>query len=386
MTRPINIGYVALTDAAPLIAAVEMGFAQEEGLSLNLIRERNWSTVRDKLSYGIFDAAHVLLPLATALTLGLGPVHCKIDIPMILNMNGNAFVASTGLAARMDAAGSKLGDARAFGVALIELARQKPIRVAVPFLQSMHVTMLRYLVQCLGADASRVFEFQVSSPSLIETLLRNGAVDAFMVGAPWGTKAVENGDARLMLTSNSIWQGAPEKVLGIRAKWLTQNERLAVRLTRAIYRGANWVADKNNTALTSEIMSRSTYLDIDAQTIEHNLRGENIVRQNGLVTVDPLALQFDARRIGFPWKSSIGWVAAQNAPFWKFNPDQARKLAAQSCRTDIYRNALAPISGPLPLANEKIEGSLTIPTAVPGLHDLVLGPDAFFDGRIFDTA
>lgn len=386
MSVAINIGFVPLTDAAPVIIAHEMGFAREEGVTLNLSRELNWSTVRDKLSFGILDGAHVLLPLACSLSLGAGAVQCDIDIPIVLNMNGNAFVANHTLATQMTDAGSRLGDARCVGQALITLSQKAPIRVGVPFVDSMHVTMLRYVISSLGANPDAVFDFKVSSPSEIENLLRAGLVDAFMVGAPWGTKAVENNTGRLMLTSNAIWQGAPEKVLGLRRVWTNDNATKATALTRALYRSANWLADHANASVASEILSRPAYLDMDATTIEYGLRSEVLVSPNGATTKDPLALQFDAKRIGFPWQSSIGWVAAQNAKYWNLDPKEAYQVAASYCRPDIYRSALESIYGPSPSANSKLEGSLDQQVSVAGVNEPVLGPDAFFDGEIFDPA
>lgn len=386
MSVPINIGFVPLTDAAPLIIAHEMGFAREEGLSLNLSRELNWSTVRDKLGFGILDGAHLLLPLALSLSLGAGPVFCEIDIAMIMNMNGNALVVNHQLANALKVAGCQTGDARSFAKTMIKLTANGPVRIGVPYMDSMHVTMLRHLILRLGERPENVFEFHVSSPSAIESLLKSGDVDAFMVGAPWGARAVENDTGCLILSSNSIWQGAPEKVLGLRRDWVNENEELSVRLTRAVYRAANWVANRSNASVASEILTRFEYLDMDAALIEHNLRGEVVVSSSGTTIFDPLAIQFDANRIGFPWHSSIGWVAEQNAAFWKIDKSVARQLSTECCRTDLYRKALESIYGPVPSANAKLEGSLAELTPVSGSNDPILGPDAFFDGEIYDLA
>ncbi len=386
MTRQINAGFVPLTDAAPLIVAHELGFAEEEGLTLNLIREHSWATIRDKLAFGVFDAAQLLLPIAFELPHSLGPARTHIDVPLFLNMNGNSFVASNSLASRLAEAGSVFGDARSLGEAIVKLGQDRPLRVAVPFMQSMHVTMLRYLVKQLGHAPDDVLEFFVSPPSQIETVLCAGDVDAFMVGAPWATNAVENGSGQLMLTSNSIWQGAPEKALGIPHDWLEDNRGDAEALVRALYRAGVWSAQRSNAAVLSEILSRDTYLDLNASVIEQYIRGHISISAHGNTVIDPMALQFDLMRIGFPWKSSAAWIAEQNAPYWGLTPEEARTTARKVCRTDVYRSALESMYVPMPFANEKVEGSLLVQTTVPGQGDPVLGPDAFFDGSIFEVA
>ncbi|WP_193222077.1 CmpA/NrtA family ABC transporter substrate-binding protein [Amylibacter sp. SFDW26] len=386
MSKAINIGFVPLTDAAPLILAVEMGFAEEEGLSINLVREHNWSSVRDKLSFGVLDGAHILLPMALAMSLGLAPAPNKIDIPIILNMNGNSFVAGNKLTKKIKAVGGVFGKTKDIGEALITLTQESPIRVAVPFLQSMHVTMLRHLISQLGHTPETVFDFHVCAPSSIEMALNTGNVDAFMVGAPWATNAIDNGSGHLMLTSNSIWQGAPEKAFGIRRQWLDEHRNEAEQMVRVLYRAANWVSNPSNASVASEILSNPKYLDLDTNHIESNLRGDILVKSNGMTINEPLALQFDAKRIGFPWKSTAAWIAEQNAPYWGVSIEDARTIAREACRTDIYRSALESVKAPLPSANEKVEGSLKARTSVSGFHEPIFGPDAFFDGITFDVA
>ncbi len=62
----LRIGFIPLADAAALIVAVDKGFAAAEGLNVELVREVSWSNVRDKLNIGLFDAAHLLAPVAIA--------------------------------------------------------------------------------------------------------------------------------------------------------------------------------------------------------------------------------------------------------------------------------------------------------------------------------
>src|SRR5215475_799208 len=97
MSTPLHIGFIPLVDAASLIVAVDKGFAAEEGLDITLVREVSWSNVRDKLNIGLFDAAHLLAPVAIASSLGLGHVKVPIAAPFNLGINGNAITVSPGL-------------------------------------------------------------------------------------------------------------------------------------------------------------------------------------------------------------------------------------------------------------------------------------------------
>jgi len=386
MSAQVNIGYVPLMDAAPLIVAVEMGLAAEEGLHINLMRENSWSAVRDKLTYGLLDGAHMLYPMAIAMTMGIGATASRIDVPMVLSMNGNSFVASTGFAAKLRDQGADGQDAHLLGQALIKCAKTRPIRVAVPFLHSMHVTMLRYLVSNLGGDVDQTLDFMVCPPSLIEDMLAAGEIDAFMVGAPWGTNAVDNGVGEMMLASSAIWQAAPEKVLGLRHEWLADNPQMAESLVRVLYRAGKWVSDIKNASVVSELLSRPKYLNLNASLLERALTGEIVLNGKGKTMRDPLALILDSDRVGFPWQSGADWIAKQNAPHWGENSLAVAQVAQGICRTDVYRQSLESLMVPMPASNAKVEGSLIEAKSVVGQNDPVFGPDAFFSGEIHDPA
>src|SRR5205814_8411092 len=93
----LRIGFIPLADATALLIAVDKGFTKEEGLDVELVREVSWSNMRDKLNIGLFDAAHLLAPIAIASSLGLGHVKVPIVAPFNLGLNGNAITVSPAL-------------------------------------------------------------------------------------------------------------------------------------------------------------------------------------------------------------------------------------------------------------------------------------------------
>ena len=99
----LRIGYIPLVDASALIVAADHGFAAAEGLDIELVREVSWSNVRDKLNIGLFDAAHLLAPVAIASSLGIGHVRVPLIVPYILADNGNAITVSPRVFAALSA-------------------------------------------------------------------------------------------------------------------------------------------------------------------------------------------------------------------------------------------------------------------------------------------
>ena len=88
MSRTVlNCGYVPLVDCAPLVVAKELGFADEEGLALNLVRQPSWSALRDMLALGNLDAAKMLSPMPIAMSIGIGGLAASIDTLMVLSLS-----------------------------------------------------------------------------------------------------------------------------------------------------------------------------------------------------------------------------------------------------------------------------------------------------------
>ena len=147
MSRQIlNCGYVPLVDCAPLIIAKELGFAHEEGIELNLMRQPSWSALRDMLALGHLDAAQMLSPMPVAMSLGMGGLSAQIDSLMVLSVNGTVFGVSKETARELGSL--PFGDATTLLKALGKL-NKRPIRIGVPFPFSMHRLLLSYWTQTL---------------------------------------------------------------------------------------------------------------------------------------------------------------------------------------------------------------------------------------------
>src|SRR5438445_10942468 len=95
--KRLRIGFIPLCDATALLIAVDKGFTAAEGLDVELVREVSWANIRDKLNIGLFDAAHLIAPVAIASSLGLGHVKVPIVAPFALGVNGNAITVSPAL-------------------------------------------------------------------------------------------------------------------------------------------------------------------------------------------------------------------------------------------------------------------------------------------------
>ena len=381
----VSVGFIPLVDAASLIIAQEMGFARSEGIQLDLVAAPSWSSVRDMLAFGRVDAAHMLSPIPVAMALGLGGVATPLSAVSVLSMNGNAIGVSNALADALIDQGYHFDfvDPAAAGAALANVAK-RPIRFGVPFPFSMHHELLRYWFEAVGLpeDAASIHTIP---PPLMANAMADGDVDAFCVGEPWGSLAVENGSARLLLPGAAIWHFAPEKVLAVRTEWAETEPNLLGRIMRAVWRAGKWLSEPENVALASEILARPEYVGVPAEIIERSLSGHLIVSAQGDQRVVPDFVEFHRGVATFPWRSQAAWIGTQMAERMGKDPETAAQAARAVFRSDLYRDHIAPTGATIPGASSKLEGAIRDQTAVASVRGrLFLEPDRFFDGRIFD--
>ena len=384
-TVALPVAYMPLVDAAPLIAAQEMGFAEDEGLRLDLVAAPSWSSVRDMLAFGRVDAAHLLAPVPVAMALGLGGVATPTSAVSVLSVNGDVIGVSRGLEARLREIGHPFdfADAGAAGTALARVAGGR-LTLGVPFPFSMHVELVQ-VWRAATPLADIRFEIRTVPPPLMAQALAAGEIDAFCVGEPWGSVSVEGGAGALLLPGTAIWAFAPEKVLAVRTDWAETEPHLLGRLMRAVWRAGRWLAQPDSQTAAAELLARPGWLDLPSEVIDRALSGRLTISAIGEGREVPGFLEFHRGAATFPWRSQARWIARQIAGRSGLDPVAAMDRAAGVFRSDLYRAALGPAGAEMPGASEKLEGALAHPTAVASASGrLILPRDGFFDGRIFD--
>jgi NitT/TauT family transport system ATP-binding protein len=385
-TTQVQCGYLPLVDCAPLIIAKELKFAAQEGLDLILQKQPSWSALRDRLAFGELDFAHMLSPMPIAMSLGLGGAPSQIDALMVLSINGTVVGVSADLDRKMRATGWNNGfdNARVTSEALCNAVTDR-LRIGVPFPFSMHRMLLQtWLSQFPNFLADQIDIVTVPPPQMAEAL-RNGALDMFCVGEPWGSVAVQQSDATLILAGSSIWEFAPEKVLGARFEWVAQNRETCQAMIRAIHKAAHWLDQPENTPLAVEILARTQHLDLPDTAIDPALSHRFVTKRGETPKQVARFLTFNRGAANFPWHSQATWISDILSGWHGLDAQEARKIAHACFRSDIYREALSPIGVDLPSVSEKIEGTMMVPTVVSSTKgEMILGPDRFFNGAVFD--
>ena len=382
---PLPVAYVPLVDAAPLIIAHELGFADAEGLALDLIPAPSWSSVRDWLAFGRVDAAHLLSPVPVAMAMKLGGVQTPVSAVSVLSVNGNVIGVSRELESKLRAIGHEfyLTDARQAAADLAQVVDHTLV-VGVPFPFSVHSELLRYWAEASALAGTRLQVVTVPPP-LMAQALANGEIDAFCVGEPWGSVAVDTGSGALLLAGSAIWAFAPEKVLAVRTDWAETEPHLLRRLMRAVWKAGHWLGQPGSRITAAEILSRARYLDVSAELIDRSLSGDLIASSGGEQRHIDNFLVFHKGAAGFPWRSQARWIGARLAMRNGSDPTTGADTGATVFRTDLYRQHLSDSGADIPGASQKLEGAIRDKTAVASAAGrVILQSDAFFDDAIFD--
>ena len=257
--RELDIGYVRLTDAAPLLVAQELGLYQELGLTVRLRQEVSWASVRDKLVTGVLDAAQLLAPLPAMTRLGTSGVRSNLMTALVLSRNGNGITVSQSLAEQL----AHSADRRA------EL--DMPLTLATVHGFSTHTLLLRRWLGQLGVDPDRDVRLIVVPPTQMVDSLSDGLIDGFCVGEPWNSIAVTQGVGVLIAAGHQVWPAAPEKVLATTDTWHTAHVSTHLRLRMALLRACEWLELQQHREQAAEILARPEYLDLPIEQIRPSL-------------------------------------------------------------------------------------------------------------------
>jgi NitT/TauT family transport system ATP-binding protein len=388
----ITAGFMPLLDSALLVVAKEKGFAWNEGIDLALVRETSWANIRDRLAVGHFNVAHMLGPMPIACNLGLTPLAARTVVPMALGLGGNAVTVSNSLWEKMRTAGAKPDlDPKATGAALAAVCAEQAkagspaLRFAVVHPHSGHNYELRYWLAACGITPERDVEIVIVPPPLMADALAAGGIDGYCVGEPWNTAAVLSGSGRIATVKAALWRSSPEKVLGAEERWAAANPEALAALLRAMYRAAEWCSDPENRAALSALMASPTCLGRPTEWTEPALSGRLKLGGGEERSVQDFFIP-QAKAATFPWKSHALWFYSQMVRWGQAAQSAANQaIARDTYRPDLYRAALKPLGVALPGANAKVEGALKVATPVGSAGaSLMLGPDGFFDGTIFD--
>ncbi|MCA0272376.1 MAG: ABC transporter substrate-binding protein [Proteobacteria bacterium] len=360
----LTLGFIKLTDMAPLAIAKEKGFFEEEGLYVTLEAQANWKVLLDRVIAGELDGAHMLAGQPIAASIGYG-TEAKIITPFSMDLNGNGITVSNDVWALMkeniatDADGRPQHPISAAALKpVIEeyKAEGKPFNMGMVFPVSTHNYELRYWLAAgginpgfyspedvsgqIGAEAY----LSVTPPPQMPATLEAGTIDGYAVGEPWNQQAVLKGIGVPVITDYEIWKNNPEKVFGLTASFAEDNPNTVLALTKALIRAAIWLDENDNAnrAEAVEILSRPEYVGADPGVIANSMTGTFEYEKGDKRDVPDFNVFFRYNAT-FPYYSDAVWYLTQMRRWGQIAEDQPDAwydaTAKEVYRPDLYKAA-----------------------------------------------
>ncbi len=229
----VKIGFIPLTDCAPIVMASVLGFDKKYGVKIIPSKQASWAAVRDNLVTGGIHLAHVLYGLPYGVQLGVGGPKKDMAILMGLNRNGQAITLSDALAKD----GITTGPALAKAIA----EKKRTYTFAQTFPTSTHAMWLYYWLATYGINPMKDDKVITVPPPQMVANMRVGSMDGFCVGEPWNAVAINQKIGFTAVTSQDIWTDHPEKVLGTTAEFVQKYPNTAKAVMAAVLEASRWI-------------------------------------------------------------------------------------------------------------------------------------------------
>jgi nitrate/nitrite transport system substrate-binding protein len=337
----IKIGFIPLTDCASVAMAAEKGFDKKYGIKIIPSKEASWAGVRDKLSNGELDAAHVLYGLIYGLQMGIGGTKKDMAVLMNLNHNGQAITLNNQLKAK--------GVVDGAGLAKLVKAEPKEWTFAQTFPTGTHAMWLYYWMANYGIDPFKEVKVITVPPPQMVANMRVDKMDGYCVGEPWNARAIHDKIGFTAATSQDIWTDHPEKVLGTTLEFVQKYPNTTRAMIAAILDASKYIDTMSNRSETARIISGKAYVNTEFDVIEDRMLGQY---DNGIGKKwqDANYMKFfNDGKVNFPYLSDGMWFLTQHKRWGllKEHPDYLA-VAKSVNQIKLYKEAAAMTKTPLP--------------------------------------
>ncbi|MBX8548571.1 ABC transporter substrate-binding protein [Pseudomonas cichorii] len=372
-TTSAKLGFIALTDAAPLFVADEKGLFAKYGMTgVEVLKQSSWGTTRDNLVLGSasngIDGAHILTPMPYLIAAGkITPNNRPVPMYILARLNVGGQCISVG----NEYADLKLGlDSAPFKTALAaKKAAGKSINAAMTFPGGTHDLWMRYWLAAGGIDPNKDLSTIVVPPPQMVANMKVGSMDSFCVGEPWNGQLVNQKIGYTANTTSEIWNNHPEKALALRADYVDANPNAAKALLKAVMEAQMFCDQPENKEEVAQICAKRRWINAPYDDIVQRMKGNFDYGTGKVVENSPFLMRYWNEFASYPFKSHDLWFLTENKR-WGYLPQgfDSQALVDKVNREDIWRKAAAELNVP----------AAQIPASTSR------GIERFFDGKTFD--
>lgn len=328
---PLRLGFVPLSDCAPIAVAREMKIFDHYGLNVSLSRELGWASVRDKIYYGDLDAAQSIAGIAFALGLGFSELRCEVAVPLILNLHGNAITLSNELTPESIRHGEGLKHHLTYS-----WKKDRPFTLAATHRFSSHNILLHTWLRRHNLSVPDDAEIIFLPPALMPRHLKAGHIDGYCVGEPWNSEAVLAGTGWCPTTSAELSHGHPEKVLLVSGRFLQERKDETVALVAALLDACKLCQDPEFRDELIAILAREEYTGAAPDVLRNSMGAKFATGREALSGSSFHVFHGDS--VNRPTVEKASWVLAGLRAIGAL-PDITCGSLSRIYREDIFHSA-----------------------------------------------
>ena len=240
--QPVKIGYLPITDAAPLLVAHHNGYFKDAGVVAEKpTLFRSWAQLAESFIAGQTNVVHLLSPMTVWARFG-----SKVPAKVVAwnHVNGSALTVSPKVNTLKDLGGTT---------------------VAIPFWYSIHNVVLQDMLRAEGLTpvARRVGKVEpnevalvVMPPSDMLPALAAGSIAGYIVAEPFNAAAELMGVGKVLRFTGDVWRNHACCTVFMHERDLNNRPQWSQGVVDAIVRAQLWIS--NNRAETAKILSRES--------------------------------------------------------------------------------------------------------------------------------
>ncbi|MES2649163.1 MAG: CmpA/NrtA family ABC transporter substrate-binding protein [Bacteroidota bacterium] len=343
--RKIKLGFIPLTDCAPLVAAKELGLFAKYGVDVELSKEASWAVIRDKILNGELDGAHCLFSMPFSVYTGIGgKAGSEMKIAMVINNNGQAITLSKDFCGL---AGYK--EVNKANGAVKNVQGRKEVTFAMTFPGGTHDIWLRYWMASAGINQKSVGIITIPPPQMVANM-RVDNMEGFCVGEPWNGLAAAQNIGYTHIASQDLWKNHPEKALVVNSAFAAGDKEDLKKIMKAIIEASRWLDAMPNRKKAAQWLSKPNYVNAPVAVIEARLLGSSDLGcELGVQKYKDDYMTFYNNGIVATPKKSYGiWFMAQFVRFGylKAEPnykDIAEKLILDDLFAEVAKEMTLPV-------------------------------------------
>jgi nitrate/nitrite transport system substrate-binding protein len=355
----LKLGFIKLTDCAPIVMAKELGYFKDEGLNVEIEAQANWKILLDRVISGELDGAHMLAGQPIGATIGFG-TKAHVVTAFSMDLNGNAATVSNDIWKKMQEADPSLRSDQPkhpiSAKALLPVVKKaknsgQPLKMAMVFPVSTHNYELRYWLAAGGIHPGLYTEadkvgvtnadvlISVTPPPQMPATLEAGTIHGYCVGEPWNQQAIVRGIGVPVITDYEIWKNNPEKVFGVAADWADKNPKTHVAVVKALIRAGKWL-DENmeNRKKAAQILSKKEYVGADYEVIANSMTGTFLFQKTDRQEMPDFNV-FYRYFATYPYYSDAIWYLTQMRRWGQITEQKPEAFYHETAK-DVYRPAV----------------------------------------------